>query len=164
MVVAIAAILAALAGPFFIATNQRFRSLSESSTFAGDLQYARSEAIKHGSPVTLCPSSNGSTCTATNNWHFGWIIFTDPATDQMVAEGSILRKQKSWVGTDTFVASNSVAAITYSRDGIRSVPSNSTGPITLTLHTLPANNKATQCITVSAFGRQRTLSYGTGCV
>ena len=164
IVIAIAAILATLAGPFFIATTQRFRSLSESGTFAGDLQYARSEAIKQGLPVTVCASFDGSTCAATNSWHHGWIIFSDPAANQTVSPGTILRKQKSWVGTDTFIASSSVAAITYRRDGFRSMPSNSSGIITVTLHTSPANNNATQCITVSATGRQRTLSYGTGCI
>ena len=164
IVIAIAAILATLAAPSFIATTQRFRSLSESSSFASDLQYARSEAIKQGLPVTLCSSSDGSTCAASNNWHFGWIIFSDPAATQTATPGSILRKQKSWVGTDTFVANSAISAITYNRDGFRSLPSSSAGPVTVTLHTSPANNNATRCITVSATGRLRTLSYGTECV
>lgn len=163
MVVAIVAILAALAGPSFTSTTQRFRSISEVNSFSGDLQYARSEAIKQGVPVTLCASSDGSNCSSSGNWHTGWIIFSDPAANKTIASGSILRKQKSWVGTDTFVASGATSAVTFSRDGFRQVPSSSTGLITLTLQTSPPNNNATQCVTISATGRQTTLPYGTGC-
>lgn len=164
VVVAIVAILAALAGPSFVKTTQRFRSLSEINGFAGDLQFARSEAIKQGQSVTLCASSNGATCLATSNWHTGWIIFSDPAATQVMCNGCKLRVQSSWLGTDTFIASGTTPAITFSRDGFRMTPASSAGAILFTLHTTPVNTNATQCVSVTQTGRQSTLAYGTsGC-
>lgn len=163
IVIVIAALLAALAGPSFIASTQRFRSLAEINSFVGDLQFARSEAVKQGLPVTLCTSSDGITCLTNGNWHTGWIIFTDAASNQTPCNTCVLRKQKRWDGTDTLIASNTTAAITFNRDGFRAFPSSSTGQITLTLHTSPLNNNATQCITLSQTGRQATLPFGTGC-
>ena len=163
VVIVIVAILAALAGPSFTATTQRFRSLSEINGFVGDLQFARSEAIKQGLPISLCASSDGSNCLTSGNWHTGWIIFTDAAGNQTPCGTCVLRKQKSWVGSDTFVASGTISAITFSRDGFRAFPASSAGQITLTLHTSPLNNNATQCIALSQTGRQTTLPYGTGC-
>lgn len=163
VVIVIVAILAALAGPSFTKTTQRFRSLGEVNGFVGDLQFARSEAIKQGLPITLCVSNDGASCLTSNNWHTGWIVFTDAASNQTPCTTCILRKQQSWVGSDTFAASNTTAAITYSRDGFRGFPASSAGPIKLTLLTSPLNNNATQCVTVSQTGRQTTLPYGPGC-
>jgi len=42
------------------------------------LQMARNSAISRHRNVVLCPSVDGKTCTDSNNWQPGWIIFTDP--------------------------------------------------------------------------------------
>ena len=46
---------------------------------------ARSEAIKLNANVTICESSNGTSCSAagTDNWEDGWIVFVD-GTDPLV--------------------------------------------------------------------------------
>lgn len=154
IVIAIVAVLAALAGPSFISTTQRFRTLSEISTFAGHLQFARSEAIKQGQPITLCASSDGANCLVTSVWNTGWIIFSDPAADKKICPTCLLRVQKSWSGTDTFSASGTTSAITFNREGFRMVPASSAGIITFTLNTSPFNANATQIINLSVTGRQ----------
>ena len=52
------------------------RLVSEINSIAGSLSLARSESIKRGATVTVCGSSDGSTCD-TANWESGWIIFSD---------------------------------------------------------------------------------------
>ena len=78
------AILVALAAPTLVRFIQNARMSGEAAAFAGDLHYARSEAIRQGVNVSMCPSTNGSACSGGLNWEGGWVVFTDadgrPAT------------------------------------------------------------------------------------
>ncbi len=51
---------------------------SKLTGFANDLvsstQIARSEAIKRNAAITLCASSNGTTCATSGGWEVGWIM------------------------------------------------------------------------------------------
>jgi type IV fimbrial biogenesis protein FimT len=40
-------------------------------------QYARSESVKRGMPVSVCASSDARTCADSYEWGNGWIVFTD---------------------------------------------------------------------------------------
>lgn len=60
------------------------------------LAYARSEAIKRNSPVTLCASQDGATCIDEKhpkNWSHGYIIFEDRNEDRQKQE----TEQLLWV-------------------------------------------------------------------
>ena len=58
VVVAIVAILSAVAAPSFVGMTQRFRIITVASGFVGDLRLARSEAVRQGSPVSICASTD----------------------------------------------------------------------------------------------------------
>lgn len=61
----------------------------------GDLNLARSEAIKRGFPVTLCTSTTGSECQESREWGDGWIVFSDANGNGKLESGeSILRVQQ----------------------------------------------------------------------
>ncbi len=49
---------------------------------------ARSEAIKLNNSVTICESTDGTSCTdpGTGNWEDGWIVFVDENSDQAGTE------------------------------------------------------------------------------
>lgn len=64
IVIGIIAVLLAIANPSFVRIIKTNRVATEATQFVGDLQYARSEAIRQGGPVTLCPSTNGTSCTS----------------------------------------------------------------------------------------------------
>ena len=49
---------------------------------------ARSEAALRGQAVSVCASVNGTTCSNSNNWSTGWIVFRDPDRDLVVASSS----------------------------------------------------------------------------
>ena len=42
---------------------------------------ARSEAALRGIPVSLCPSTDGSSCSGEDDWSNGWIVFHDQDRD-----------------------------------------------------------------------------------
>jgi type IV fimbrial biogenesis protein FimT len=75
VVLALVGILAALALPSWneiILTNATRSAVSE---WTSSFQFARTEAVRQNTAVTLCPSSNGSTCT-TGEFEVGWIVKT----------------------------------------------------------------------------------------
>lgn len=165
VVLAIAAILMAVAVPSFALLIQKNRLATQTNAFIGDLQFARAEAIKQGQPVTICASSDGSTCLGTTTWGTGWIVFADPdntkTRDTTKPAEAVLRTQARWTSSDTFTASNSIAAISYSRDGFALGLS---GTITLAMRTNPANAQTTRCVTLSLVGRPQVVSpNGSNC-
>ena len=67
----------------FIQGNQLIASSNE---LLSALNLARSESIKLNSRVTICESSNGTSCSATGDWSNGWIVFVD-ANGDLVGTG-----------------------------------------------------------------------------
>lgn len=165
VVLAIAAILMAVAVPSFSLLIQKNRLATQTNAFIGDLQFARAEAIKQGQTVTICASDNGSSCLGTTTWNTGWIVFADPdnskTRDTTKLAETVLRTQTKFSGSDTFTASNNIAAISYSRDGFALGLS---GTITLAMRTNPSNAQTTRCVTLSLVGRPQVVSpNGSNC-
>lgn len=76
--ISIAAILASIAIPSFTKMIESNRITSASNEFLSALIYARSEAAKRSTAVTICTSSNATSCSTTlDDYASGWIIFTD---------------------------------------------------------------------------------------
>lgn len=80
--VAIAAILAAVALPNFRDTILRNRVASTSMSLQSDLAYARSEAVRSGKQIVVCPADVLSApttvvCSSGTDWSKGWIVYTD---------------------------------------------------------------------------------------
>ena len=65
VVVAIVAILLGVGVPSYRYITNAYRMSAEVNGLLGDLQYARSEAIKEGQTVTTCVSKDGIACTGT---------------------------------------------------------------------------------------------------
>lgn len=74
----IAVILLTVGVPSFSTMIQNNRLTSNTNDLVSALNLARSEAVTRGVRVTVCKSSDQSTCdTSTTGWEQGWIIFTD---------------------------------------------------------------------------------------
>jgi type IV fimbrial biogenesis protein FimT len=80
VVISILGILAAIAVPSFKATIERNRREAYANQIFEDLALARSEAIKRGVPVTVCPSTDGAGCSGSTSWATGWITYVDLAS------------------------------------------------------------------------------------
>lgn len=85
---AILGILAAIAVPPLIDTLSRMSVKSATRTLASSLSLARSEAVKRGQDVSICPTLDGSDCVA-GTWTGGWVVFVDANNDADGSSGSI---------------------------------------------------------------------------
>jgi type IV fimbrial biogenesis protein FimT len=129
-----AALILTLGVPTFRAL-QTDRQLSQvTSSLTGSFALARSEAVRRGAKVRVCPSTDGATCksAAQGDWSTGWIVtvtegsqghvidFTHPseapafalAADAILAEGVTFTS--AGLPSDT-------GSLTYSDDRNRSV-------------------------------------------
>lgn len=75
MVMVILGIAAAIVLPSLREAANNSRARSQAADALGDLQFARSEALSHGEPIAICPSTDAANCSG--NWTDGWIIFVD---------------------------------------------------------------------------------------
>jgi type IV fimbrial biogenesis protein FimT len=113
-VVAVLTILVTIGIPNFRTLIQNNRATSQANELLTMLQYARSEALKRGRPVSVCRSNNGTTCGGT--WAEGWIAYVDGnapgATGTAVAE--VLRVWQG-VGHGTAVVTTNMPAANFLR-------------------------------------------------
>lgn len=78
IVVAIAAILATIAAPSFNDFITDTRLTSTMSQLSGDLNRARSEAIKRNARVFVCVrDAAGTSCGTSTDWGNGWLVCSD---------------------------------------------------------------------------------------
>jgi type IV fimbrial biogenesis protein FimT len=142
MTVAVGAILLTVGIPSFRYITNSNRIAAEINGLLGDLQFARSEAIKEGVSVSVCISSNGTACTGgtTNTWQNGWIVISSAATT------GVLRVQAPFSSTDTFVGTNSLGTVTFNRDGYANGIAAGT---MIALHDITRNQNWTRCLAIS---------------
>jgi len=70
------AILLVVAVPSFDGIRLSNRLTSYATELLASSQLARTEAIKRNAPVTLCVSSNGTSCATSGGWESGWIVLS----------------------------------------------------------------------------------------
>lgn len=158
VVLALVAILATLAAPSLRSLIETNRVASEINGFVADMQFARSEAIKRGLPVIICPSQNSTACSGVNTWGVGWIVFVDAnANSALDSSEETLRVRPTWKGSDELTvvspASSPPLHVSFSRDGFASLSS----LVQFQLQTSPENAHATRCVTLNIPGRITTL-------
>ncbi|MFW6342704.1 MAG: GspH/FimT family pseudopilin [Halothiobacillaceae bacterium] len=74
---AITAILLMIAVPGMTRLVESGKLSSTYNELLHGLYLARSEAVKRGHRVSICPSKDGQSC-ADRDWEVGWIVFSDP--------------------------------------------------------------------------------------
>lgn len=89
--VAVLAILAAVAAPSMIAFVNANRLNGTTGEMTASLQLARSEAIRRNARVTVCSSSNGTTCSGSSDWS-RWIVI---GQDNVSGDTDVIRDQGS---------------------------------------------------------------------
>jgi type IV fimbrial biogenesis protein FimT len=163
VVMVIIGILAAIGTPTFKYVTTSNRIAGEVNSLLGDMQFARSEAIKNGTTVSICTSSTGTTCSNSTSWHDGWIVFLDLNGDGIYNTGdTILRTQPAFSSTDTFIttATPAYTAITYNRMGY--APTGHTTTITINLHDATNISNFTRCLAISPIGYASTEVFNAG--
>jgi type IV fimbrial biogenesis protein FimT len=96
IVIALMAVLTSLAVPGFSQFLSKRSVSAAAATLATDYRFARSEAIKRASFVTVCRSTDSTSCAGVSeSWHGGWIVFADTDGNGVVgANEDILRVQQ----------------------------------------------------------------------
>jgi len=91
------AILVGMGAPSFMTSIRENRNLTAANVMLSAVSAARSEALRRGATVTLCPSADGATCSA--NWADGWLILLDknsgvaaPDVDKILQVGAALNE------------------------------------------------------------------------
>lgn len=170
-VILIVGIISAIGAPTFQYVTGSNRIITEANALLGDMQYARSEAVKEGQTVTICAANvpangaaSGTSCSGGSSWNNGWIVFADLNADQKVDGNDVLlRVQSGFTSSDTFVSAGGLSAATFNREGFARGYAGAavvTLPVTISLHSTPVNTNWTHCLVLSFAGMPTTEAFG----
>ena len=152
VVVALVAIVAALATPSWnsMIVNNRIRAAVNDWTLS--FYFARSEAIRQNTPVTICASSNGRRCTA-SGYEEGWIVKTGLPAD---INGTILQDALPVKRATMTPSTNAARAITILPNGL---PIGNFAGTRLTVRDEPADDDSfSKYICIARTGRLRVFT------
>jgi type IV fimbrial biogenesis protein FimT len=156
-VVAIVAILMGIGMSSYKNITTSYRMSGEINGLLGDMQYARSEAIKQGQNVTVCVSITGTDCSANNyNWNLGWIVFIDANNAKSTGGNSalVMRAQPAFTSTDT-LTDGVTWNISFDREGLAlglTTTMSGNGGAVIPLHDATDNATRTRCLEITNIG------------
>jgi type IV fimbrial biogenesis protein FimT len=73
----VVSILLAVGAPAFQDFIKNNRVTGQTNDLVSAIQLARSEALKRGTNMVVCASTDQATCTGKDTWARGWIVFSD---------------------------------------------------------------------------------------
>lgn len=160
--IAILGILLAVSLPNFQDTIESNVTNSQAKMFITTLNLARSEAIKRGTNVGVCPSNDGLDCDAAS-WTTGWIVFVDVNGDANGASGSIdggdiIIRVFDALGADS-VLTVTTNYLEYNSFGF----SATAGTQTMLLCPSSANSANARSVEIGVTGRGRRIEGGLVC-
>jgi type IV fimbrial biogenesis protein FimT len=115
---ALGGLIVSLAVPGYhdwIATHQL---ASHAEHLADSLALARSEAIKRGQRVNLCPAPDGARCADGANWTAGWLVYVDLDGDGRNADDEPVLRAEGAAPTGVDVRANRPVADYVSFTGL----------------------------------------------
>jgi type IV fimbrial biogenesis protein FimT len=128
------------------------RITTQANEFVAALNFARSEAIKRGTRITVCKSSDGSNCSGSNNWDQGWLVFVDDNNNAAVDGGEQILKVYSSLRASTLSGNGNVASyVSYVSSGFTQLTSGAFQAGTFTL--CPDSSGSGRSIVINAMGR-----------
>lgn len=158
-VLLIMSVLVSFAGPSLGEMVKQTRLRSEADRVLTSLNYARSEAIKLNSFVSICRSSDGGSCTG--GWNDGWIVFSDNDGDGVVDGGdgdTVLSVYAGLPESYSFSSDISSSYLSYFADG-----SYASGAGTIRICSYDADTENSYSIFQSTVGRPRISKGTTSC-
>jgi type IV fimbrial biogenesis protein FimT len=107
--IAVIAVLLAIAVPSFNNATLGGKLSSYANNFVASLHLARSEAIKRNAAVTLCVSTNGTSC-ASGGWEQGWIV--------RAADGTVIQRQQALPTGLKVTEAGGAASLSFQPSGV----------------------------------------------
>lgn len=117
VVLLIASVISTMGGPVLSETVERNRLRTQADRILTTLNLTRSEAVKRNQSVSVCRSSDGTSCSG--NWEDGWIVFTNSDGDDTVDAGvdTVVRVYAGLNSGYTLGGTINTSALTYFGDG-----------------------------------------------
>lgn len=147
--ITILGIITVIAVPTFQTIIQNNRAVTLSTAFITSIHLARSEAVKRGTFVTMCPSANAAftACGNSASWNNGWIVFSDPDNNGVIAAATDrIGVQESFEEGTTVTTAQS--RITFSNTGFLA-----SGATNITLGATDCAGNHGRTVAISAAGR-----------
>jgi type IV fimbrial biogenesis protein FimT len=122
--VTVLTVMLAIAVPSFSSFQEGSRLTAQANDLVSMLSYARVEALKRGTRVSVCKSSDGASCATSGNWDQGWIVFNDGCTtgtvgvvDTACAETVLKRRMALATGYTLTGETNIASRVTFTSTG-----------------------------------------------
>lgn len=118
--IAIFMIMVGLAIPSMQSIIANNRTITLSNELLSSMHLARSEAVKRGVSVSVCPAANQNFNSCGNNWSLGWIVFVNPdenGTFSNNADEPLLRAYQAPSQGQTIATTPFSTLITYTSSG-----------------------------------------------
>jgi type IV fimbrial biogenesis protein FimT len=159
----IASIVLGVAIPSFNTQVANNRSVALAEDFVTAVNFVRSEALKRRVLVSLCASSNGTTCVAgINGWRDGFIAVVDrAATESAVAPlltnaanpvSTILRVWKKQDDNAVITVTQGADATFLRYTGLGTLARVSANPVIISAKLAKCSNNAARTITIGLSG------------
>ena len=121
VVIAIIAVLTALAAPSFKTMLQSSNMTSAVNSFLADIRYARSESIRRGGGVGMCPSTDSevstASCSGAAGWSGGWIVFHNLTNDSARSSNEPLLRVQGPVTSVNAITADSMTIFQFTATG-----------------------------------------------
>lgn len=95
----ILAILSLLSVSSFKSSNVNNRLVAENNLLNNVFTYARAEAFRRNSYVSICATTDFATCNATD-FSGGTLVYSDPQSTGLTSSSQIIRVYDKWVSND----------------------------------------------------------------
>lgn len=122
--VVVASILLGIGVPSFQGMIRQNRLAAQTNELLAAAAMARSEAVKRGTTVSICPVSAVDQNLCGNDWSNGWLVFSDDqgTVGQFDADGTlpddvIIQRWDASTARRITVTNAAVTAVTYRGDG-----------------------------------------------
>jgi type IV fimbrial biogenesis protein FimT len=135
---AVAAILSMIAVPSFRNASLSSQLRSSANDFVATANFARSEAIKRGAAVTMCVSTDGSSCAA-GGWEQGWIVLSGT---------TVLQHESAAPSGFKMSATGSIATLSFQPIGVGVAPA-----ILTVCRATPSAGSQERVVTLDSTGR-----------
>lgn len=122
-----------------------------------DLRQARTEALARNRRVTMCKSSDGSSCSSSGGWEQGWLMFHDENNNGLRDPGEEAIAHHPLVAAHVRITGNTPVAhyVSYGPVGASRLVSGGFQAGTLTVCSLSVSPTASRQIVLNAVGRPR---------
>ena len=90
VVIAVISILTMYAVPAFKVSLVNNRLIGETTNLTSMLNLARTESLRRNDYVSMCPSSNGTSCSGTD-YSIGSVVFSDPLNTGLLSSTQVIR-------------------------------------------------------------------------